>query len=275
MDNSAWVALVGPFPAELRPASRWRDRYRRAPRTIAADGLEAALSDRALDSVILHWNLPERLSLAQRVLDAERPLCLPGPLTRAEAQLLQSAGRGPLLGAPSHALPAVRAMRLALGEENTGPARYAAVRRLTQPAPAAPRIAPLADAITAAVSLIDDTPDWIFANRGEHKGTTTINANVHFPTAEAAATWVQTPGGPAFDEWLLYGTRGMAQQRDENADHTLAAGLFDHWLSVRTGRDEPLLRVEQAVYAARIAQAVAESLRERRRVDWQEVAENG
>ena len=86
---------------------------------------------------------------------------------------------------------------------------------------------------------------------------------------------MQTPGGPAHDEWLLYGTKGMAHQRDENADHTLAAGLFDHWLSVRTGRDEPLLCAEQAVTAARIARAVGVSLRERRRVDWQEVAENG
>lgn len=239
------------------------------------ESLAEALAAPTLDSVILHWNLPERLSLAQRVLKANRPLCLPGPLTLEEAQLLQFSSCPPLLGGPSSALPAVRAMRLALGEESTGPVRYIAVRRLTQPAPAAQHYAPLADALQTASSFIDEDPEWVFAQSAERAETTTIIANLHFPSAEVMASWVQTPGGPAHDDWLLYGTKGMVQQRDENADHTMAAHLFDHWLSVRGGRDEPLLCAEQAVTATRLAQAVARSLQERRRVAWQEVKERG
>ena len=275
MQDSPWVALVGPFPQEIRPSTRWRDRYQRSPRTLPADGLEAALANPALDSVILHWNLPERLSLAQRVLHAERPLCLPGPLTLEEQQFLRSANRSPLLGGPSSALPAVRAMRLALGDDNTGPVRYIAVRRLTQPAPAAPHYAPLADALETACSFIDVDPAWVFAQRAERAGTTTITVNLHFPSAEVMATWVQTPGGPAHDDWLLYGTKGMLHQRDEEADHTLAAHLFDHWLSVRGGRDDLLLHSMQSLIAARLALAVERSLQERRRVAWQEVAKHG
>ena len=275
MQDSPWVALIGPFPQEIRPSTRWRDRYQRSPRTLPADGLEAALANPALDSVILHWNLPERLSLAQRVLHAERPLCLPGPLTLEEQQFLRSANCSPLLGGPSSALPAVRAMRLALGDENTGPVRYVAVRRLTQPAPAAPHFAPLADALETALSFMDEDPVWVFAQRAERAESTTIIANLHFPSAEVMASWVQTPDGPAHDDWLLYGTKGMLHQRDEEADHTLAAHLFDHWLSVRGGRDELLLHPMQALIAARLAQAVERSLQERRRIAWQEVAVNG
>ncbi len=275
MQDSPWVALIGPFPQEIRPSTRWRDRYQRSPRTLPADRLEAALANPALDSIVLHWNLPERLSLAQRVLHAERPLCLPGPLTLEEQQFLRSADRSPLLGGPSSALPAVRAMRLALGDENTGPVRYVAVRRLTQPAPATPHFAPLADALETASSFIDEDPEWVFAQRAERAESTTIIANLHFPSAEVMATWVQTPDGPAHDDWLLYGTKGMLHQRDEEADHTLAAHLFDHWLSVRGGRDELLLHPMQALIAARLAQAVERSLQERRRIAWQEVAVNG
>lgn len=275
MQDTSWVALVGPFPPEIRPGSRWRDRYQRKPLTIRADGLAEALADPTLDSVILHWNLPDRLSLAQSVLESDRPLCLPGPLTLEEQQLLRSANRSPFLGGPSSTLPAVRAMRLALGDENTGPVRYVAVRRLSQPAPAAPHYAPLVDALETAASFIDEDPEWVFAQRAERAEATSIIANLHFPSAEVMATWVQTPGGPAHDDWLLYGTKGMVHQRDEHADHTMAAHLFDHWLGVRTGRDEPLLHAEQAVTAARLAQAVYCSLHEHRRIAWQEVAANG
>lgn len=275
MPDTPWVALVGPFPQELRPSSRWRDRYQRRPVTIPVESLEAALADSTLDSVILHWNLPERLSLAQSVLRSGQPLCLPGPLTLEEAQLLQSSSSAPLLGGPSRALPAVRAMRLALVEESTGPVRYVAVRRLTQPAPAAPHYAPLADALETAASFIDVDPEWVFAQRAERAETTAIVANLHYPSAEVMATWVQTPGGPAHDDWLLYGTQGMVQQREEHADHTMAAHLFDHWLSARAGRDDLLLHSMQAIVAARLAQAVERSLQERRRVAWQEVAKHG
>lgn len=275
MDGSPWVALVGPFPNEIRPASRWRDRYQRTPRTIAAGELEEALTDPLLDSVILYWNLPDRLALAKRVMATDRPLCLPGPLTPDELQLLQATSVTPFLGAASLVLPAVRAMRLALDPEQTGPVRYVAVRRLTQAAPTAPHFAPLTVALVTAASLIDDTPDWIFANRAEYKESTTIIVNVHFPSAEVTATWVQVPDGPAHDDWLLYGTRGMLHQRDEEADHTLAAHLFDHWLSVRSGRDEPLMCAEQALTAAGLAQAISRSIEENRRVAWQEVAANG
>ena len=275
MDGSPWVALVGPFPTELRPTTRWRDRYGRLPRTIAADGLEEALADAALDSVILHWNLPERPALAERVLARGLPLCLPGPLAPDEAQLLESANGSVFLGAPSNALPAVRAMRLALGDDTTGPVRYVAVRRLTLPAPGAQRYAPLADALQTAASFLPEDPAWVFAQRAERAGTTTITANLHFPSAEVMATWVQVPGGPAHDDWLLYGTRGMVHRRDENAGHTLAAHLSDHWLSARGGREEPLLHPMQAFTAASLAQAVDRSLQERRRIAWQEVADDG
>ncbi len=275
MQEYPWVALVGPFPVNVRPSSRWRSRYQRAPRTIEADGLEEALASSALDSVILHWNLPERLGLAQQVLTAGQPLCLPGPLSPDERKLIESSNSPPFLGAPSHALPAVRAIRLALGEENTGPVRYVTVRRLTQPAPAAPHLAPLTDALATAAGLIDDAPEWVFANRSVHDNATSIVANVHYPAAEVMATWVQVPAGPVHDDWLLYGTKGMLHQRDENADHTMAAHLFDHWLSVRSGRDAPLLCAEQASTAARLSQAVERSLHERRRVTWQEVVANG
>jgi len=192
-----------------------------------------------------------------------------------EQQLLRSANRPPFLGTPSRALPAVRAMRLALGEESTGPVRYVAVRRLTHPAPAAQHYAPLADALETAFSFMDEDPEWIFAQRAERAETITITANLHLPTAEVMATLVQVPGGPAHDDWLLYGTKGMAHQRDENADHTMAVHLFDHWLGVRTGRDEPLLHAAQATTAARLAQAIDRSLHERRRVGWQEIDING
>ncbi|MDE2815708.1 MAG: hypothetical protein OXM03_13415 [Chloroflexota bacterium] len=275
MQDTPWVALVGPFPLEIRPGSRWRDRYQRMPLTIRADGLAEALASPTLDSVILHWNLPDRLSLAQSVLESDRPLCLPGPLTLEEKQLLRSANRSPLLGGPSSALPAVRAMRLALGDENTGPVRYVAVRRLSQPAPAALHYAPLADALETAFSFMEEDPEWVFAQRAERAEATSIIANLHFPSAEVMATWVQVPGGPAHDDWLLYGTKGMVHQRDEHADHTMAAHLFDHWLSVRGGRDELLLHPMQALIAARLAQAIDRSLHERRRVAWQEVAKRG
>ena len=270
-----WVALVGPFPLDVRPSSRWRNRYQRAPQTIAADALEEALASLALDSVILHWDLPDRLGMAQSVLKADRPLCLPGPLTPDEQKLLDLSGSTAFLGTPSHALPAVRAMRLSLSEENTGPVRYVTVRRLTQPAPAAPHLAPLTDALVTAAGLIDDSPEWIFANRSVHENATSIIVNLHYPAAEVMATWVQVPAGPVHDDWMLYGTKGMLHQRDEHADHTMAAHLFDHWLSVRSGRDDPLLCVDQALSAALLAEAVDRSLRERRRVAWQEVADNG
>ena len=270
-----WVALVGPFPEDVRPDSRWRNRYQRAPRTIEADGLERALASPALDSVIVHWNLPDRLGLARQVLAAGQPLCLPGPLSPDERALLESSDSPPFLGAPSHALPAVRAMRLALGEESTGPVRYVTVRRLTQSASAAPHLAPLADALATAAGLIDATPEWVFANRSVHENATTIIASIHFPAAEVMATWVQVPAGPVHDDWLLYGTKGMLHQRDENADHTLAANLFDHWLGVRSGRESPLLCGDQASTAARLAEAVERSLQERRRIAWEEVAANG
>lgn len=242
---------------------------------IHARALEEALADAALDSVILHWNLPERLALAERVLARGLPLCLPGPLTSEEERLVPAANGSVFLGAPSNALPAVRAMRLALGDETTGPVRYVAVRRLTQPAPGAPRYAPLADALQTAASFMEEDPAWVFASRAERAETTTIIANLHFPAAEVMATWAQVPGGPAHDDWLLYGTRGMVHRRDEHADHTLAAHLFDHWLSVRSGREEPLLHAAQALTAARLAQAVNRSLQERRRIAWQEVADDG
>lgn len=166
-------------------------------------------------------------------------------------------------------------MRLSLSEENTGPVRYVTVRRLTQPAPAAPHLAPLTDALVTAAGLIDDSPEWIFANRSVHENATSIIVNLHYPAAEVMATWVQVPAGPVHDDWMLYGTKGMLHQRDEHADHTMAAHLFDHWLSVRSGRDDPLLCVDQALSAALLAEAVDRSLRERRRVAWQEVADNG
>ncbi len=272
MVNKPWIALVGPFPAELRPSTRWRDRYQRVPRTIQTNELEAALADPTLDSVILYWNLPDRLTLAERVLATDRPLCLPGPLTPDELQLLQASSSSPFLGAASLVLPAVRAMKLALDPEKTGPARYVAVRRLTKTAPTAPHFAPLTVALVTAASLIDDTPDWVFANRAEYEGTVTIIVNLHFPSAEVMATWVQMPDGPVHDDWMVYGTKGMLHQRDEAADHTLAAHLLDHWLSVRSGRDEPLMCPEQALTAARLAQAIDRSLEERRRISWQEVA---
>ncbi len=275
MDDSPWVALVGPFPTELRPTTRWRDRYGRLPRTIHARALAEALADPALDSVILHWNLPERPALAEDVLARGLPLCLPGPLAREEERLVRAANGSVFLGAPSNALPAVRAMRLALGDDTTGPVRYVAVRRLTQPAPGAPHYAPLADALETAASFVPGDPAWVFAQRAERAETTTIIANLHFPAAEVMATWAQAPGGPAHDDWLLYGTKGMVHRRDENAGHTLAAQLFDHWLSVRGGRDEPLLWPEQALTAARLARAVDRSLQERRRIAWQEVADDG
>ena len=275
MANEPWVALAGPFPAELRPTSRWRDRYQRVPRTIQTSELEEALADPMLDSVILYWNLPDRLTLAERVLATNRPLCLPGPLTPDELQRLQTPASSPFLGAASLVLPAVRAMKLALDPENTGPARYVAVRRLTKAAPTAPHFAPLTVALVTAASLIDDTPDWVFASRAEYKETTTIIVNLHFPSAEVMATWVQAPDGPVHDDWLLYGTKGMLHQRDETADHTLAAHLLDHWLSVRSGREEPLMCPEQALTAARLAQAIDSSLEERRRVAWQEVGTDG
>jgi hypothetical protein len=270
--ESPWVALVGPFPADIRPSSRWRDRYQRLPRTIKPCELEEALADPMLDSVLLYWNLPDRLDLGERVLAANRPLCLPGPLTPDELRLLQSTATAPFLGAASLTLPAVRAMRLALDTEHTGPTRYVAVRRLTQLAPTAPHYAPLTVALVTAASLIDDTPDWIFASCAEHKETTTIIVNLHFASAEVMATWVQTPDGPNHDEWMAYGTKGMVHQRDESADHTLVAHLFDHWMSVRSGREEPLMCAEQALTAACLAQAIDRSLSERRRVDWQEVS---
>lgn len=275
VQESPWVALVGPFPPEIRPRSRWRDRYQRTPRTIAAKDLEEALADPLLDSVLLHWNLPDRLTLAGRVLATQRPFCLPGPLTPDELQLLQTSPSAPFLGAASLTLPAVRAMQLALDPEKTGPVRYVAVRRLTQSAPMAPHFAPLTIALFTAATFVDGTPEWVFARRAEHKETTTIIANLHFPSAEVMATWVQVPGGPAHDDWLLYGTKGMLHQRDEAADHTLAANLYDHWLSVRTGRAEPLMHPEQALEAARLAAAIGRSLHERRRISWQEVAANG
>lgn len=271
MQDILWVALVGPFPVEILPGSRWRDRYRRVPRTIEADSLEEALADPTLDSVMLHWNLPNRLRLAQSVLKSGRPLCLPGPLTSDERRLLDSAEHPPFLGTPSHALPAVRAMRLALSAENTGPVRYVTVRRLTQPAPGAPHFAPLTDAITTAAGLVDDAPEWLFANCSAHENATSIIVNLHFPIAEVMATWVQVPAGPVHDDWLLYGSQGMVHQRDENADHTIAAHVFDHWLSVRSGRDEPLLHAEQAETATRLAQAIDRSLHEGRRIEWQEI----
>ena len=117
MDDYPWVALVGPFPKALRPSTRWRDRYQRVPRTIQTCELEGALADPTLDSVILYWNLPDRLTLAQRVLATNRPLCLPGPLTPDELQLLQTSSSSPFLGAASLVLPAVRAMKLALDPE--------------------------------------------------------------------------------------------------------------------------------------------------------------
>ena len=86
------------------------------------------------------------------------------------------------------------------------------------------------------------------------------------------ATWVQVPDGPVHDDWMVYGTKGMLHQRDEAADHTLAAHLLDHWLSVRSGREEPLMCAEQTLTAERLAQAIDRSLQERRRVAWQEVA---
>lgn len=275
MEGSPWVALVGPFPQEIRPKSRWRDRYQCTPRTIAAGDLEEALADPTLDSVILYWNLPDRLTLAERVMSANRPLCLPGPLTPDELQLLQSSSVTPFLGAASLVLPAVRAIRRALETEKTGSVRYVTVRRLTHPAPTAPHFAPLTVALVTGDTLIDDTPDWVFANRAENEGSTTIIVNVHYPTAELMATWAQVPNGPVHDDWLVYGTKGMLHQRDEEADHTLAANLFDHWLGVRSGRDEPLLHPEQALSAARLAGAIDRSLNERRRVSWQEVADNG
>ena len=272
MANEPWVALVGPFPAELRPSTRWRDRYQRVPRTIQTSDLEAALADPMLDSVILYWNLPDRLTLAERVLATDRLLCLPCPLTPDELQLLQASSSSPFLGAASLVLPAVRAMKLALDPEKTGPTRYVAVRRLTGPAPTAPHFAPLTIALVTAACLVDDTPDWVFANRAEYKGTITIIVNLHFPSAEVMATWVQAPDGPVQDEWMAYGTKGMLHQRDEAADHTLAAHLLDHWLSVRTGRDEPLMCAEQALTAACLAQAIDRSLQERCRVALREVA---
>ena len=272
MDDYPWVALVGPFPKALRPSTRWRDRYQRVPRTIQTCELEGALTDPTLDSVILYWNLPDRLTLAERVLATNRPLCLPGPLTPDELQLLQSSSSSPFLGAASLVLPAVRAMQLALDPEKTGPARYVAVRRLTRSAPAAPHYAPLTVALVTAATLIDDTPDWVFASCAEYKETTTIIVNLHYPSAEVMATWVQVPDGPVHDDWMVYGTKGMLHQRDEAADHTLAAHLLDHWLSVRSGREEPLMCTEQANTAACLAQAIDRSLQERRRVAWQEVA---
>ena len=272
MDDYPWVALVGPFPKELRPSTRWRDRYQRVPRTIQTCELEGALADPTLDSVILYWNLPDRLTLAQRVLATNRPLCLPGPLTPDELQLLQSSSSSPFLGAASLVLPAVRAMKLALDPEKTGPARYVAVRRLTRSAPTAPHYAPLTVALVTAATLIDDTPDWVFASCAEYKETTTIIVNLHYPSAEVMATWVQVPDGPVHDDWMVYGTKGMLHQRDEAADHTLAAHLLDHWLSVRSGREEPLMCAEQTLTAERLAQAIDRSLQERRRVAWLEVA---
>ena len=275
MDGSPWVALVGPFPNEIRPQSRWRDRYQRTPRTIAAGELEGALTDPTLDSVILYWNLPDRLSLAERVMATNRPLCLPGPLTPAELQIFRDSSPTPFLGAASLVLPAVRAMRLALDPEKTGPVRYVAVRRLTKSAPTAPHFAPLTVALVTAASLIDGTPEWVFASRAEHKETTTIIANLHFGAAEVMATWVQVPGGPVHDDWMVYGTNGMLHQRDEEADHTLAAHLFDHWLSVRSGREAPLMCTDQALTAACLAQAISRSIEEKRRVAWQEVVADG
>lgn len=272
MPDFPWVALVGPFPSEIRPISRWRDRYRRVPRTIQACELEGALADPTLDSVLLYWNLPDRLALAERVQAANRPLCLPGPLTPDELQLLKNSSAPPFLGAASLTLPAVRAMKLALDPEKTGPVRYVAVRRLTQPAPTAPHFAPLTIALVTAATFLDDTPKWIFASRAEYEETTTFIVNLHFPSAEVMASWVQVPDGPVHDEWMVYGTNGMVHQRDEVADHTLAAHLLDHWLSVRSGRVEPLMCAEQALTAACLAQAIERSLRERRRVLWQEVA---
>ena len=272
MQNLPWVALVGPFPKELRPSTRWRDRYQRVPRTIQACELADALADPTLDSVLLYWNLPDRLTLAERVLATDRPLCLPGPLTPDELQLLQSSSSSPFLGAASLTLPAVRAMKLALDPEKTGPTRYVAVRRLTQPAPTAPHFAPLTIALVTAACLVDDTPDWVFASRAEYSDTITIIVNLHFPSAEVMATWVQVPEGPVHDDWMVYGTKGMLHQRDEAADHTLAANLLDHWLSVRSGRDEPLMCAEQALIAACLAQAIDLSLQERRRVALREVA---
>ncbi len=275
MDNSPWIALVGPFPHALRPSTRWRDRYQRAPRAIAANDLAGALIDAALDGVIVHWDAPDRLDIAADVAAAGQPLCLPGPLTPGERGRLAHADQSSLLGAPSHALPAVRAMSHGVAAGETGPVRYVSVRRLTRPAPAARHYAPLTDALTAAATLIDDTPVWVFAQAAHNAGADTIVATVHFAAAEAMATWVQTPEGPAHDDWLLYGTKSMLRQRDETADHTLAAHLFDHWLGVRTGRDEPLLCAEQALTAAQLASAVARSVHENRRVAWQEVAVNG
>lgn len=272
MEGSPWVALVGPFPTEIRPTSRWRDRYQRTPRTITVGELDEALTDPTLDSVVLYWNLPDRLTLAQRVMATSRPLCLPGPLTPDELQLLENSAVTPFLGAASLVLPAVRAMRLALDPEKTGPVRYVAVRRLTQPAPTAPHFAPLTVALVTAASLVDDNPDWVFARRAEREESDTIVVNVHFPSAEVMATWVQVPEGPAHDDWLVYGTKGMLHQRDEVADHTLASHLFDHWMSVRAGRDEPVMCAEQALTAACLARAVSRSIEENRRVAWEEVA---
>jgi predicted dehydrogenase len=272
VNEPEWVGVVGPFPATLRPTTRWRDRYGLSVRPLAEQAIESALADPKSRGLMLHWRLQRRIEITQRALGAGKAVCLPGPLLPAQQAVLEGQYPHLLIGMPSHALPAVRAMRLAIGAQTTGPVRYVSVRRTSPPEPGTPQRAPLTDTLVAACTLLGQEPEWVFAYSSVRAGASTVAVNLHCANAEALCTWVQVPDGDPQEEWLLYGTCGMLQQRDTHSAETLATHLLDHWLAVQAGREEPLLCPQQSLQAARFSAAIELSLHKHQRVVWKEVA---